>query len=48
MIKTYYNRGLSKSKLKDYYGAISDYTEVIKIDPNDKALTKTVELIKEN
>ena len=31
----YYNRGLSKYNLKDYYGAISDLTKDIEINPND-------------
>ncbi len=34
----YSNRGISKRKLKDYYGAISDYTKAIEIDPNDADL----------
>ena len=31
----YYNRGFSKGELKDYNGAISDYTKAIELDPND-------------
>ena len=31
----YYNRGVSKDKLKDYNGAISDYTKAIELEPND-------------
>ena len=31
----YYNRGIAKGDLKDYYGAISDYTKAIEINPND-------------
>lgn len=31
----YYNRGLSKYKLKDYKGAIEDYTKAIELNPND-------------
>ena len=31
----YYNRGNSKAKAKDYYGAIADYTKAIEINPND-------------
>ncbi|MDC1492786.1 tetratricopeptide repeat protein, partial [Flavobacteriaceae bacterium] len=30
----YYNRGISKHNLKDYYGAISDYNKAIELDPN--------------
>ena len=30
-----YNRGSAKVSLKDYYGAISDYTKAIEINPND-------------
>ena len=29
----YYNRGWNKGKLKDYYGAISDYNKALEIDP---------------
>ena len=32
---TYLNNGNSKYNLKDYYGAISDYTKAIEIDPNN-------------
>jgi tetratricopeptide (TPR) repeat protein len=32
--QTYYLRGGLKNQLKDYYGAIEDYTSAIKIDPN--------------
>ena len=31
----YYNRGIAKSDLEDYYGAISDYTKAIEINPKD-------------
>ena len=31
----YYNRGIAKTELKDYYGAISDYNKSLEIDPND-------------
>ena len=31
----YYNIGVHKDELKDYYGAISDYTKAIELDPND-------------
>ena len=27
-------RGISKKNLKDYYGAISDYTRAIELNPN--------------
>ena len=33
MVKAYYNRGNAKSDLKDYYGAISDFTKAIEINP---------------
>ena len=31
----YYNRGIFRRRLDDYYGAISDYTKAIEIYPND-------------
>lgn len=31
--KEYYNRGLAKEELKDYRGAIADYSTAIEIDP---------------
>ena len=31
----YYNRGYDKGKRGDHYGAISDYTKAIEIDPKD-------------
>ena len=33
-IINYFNRGFSKNQLKDYSGAIADYTKAIEIDPN--------------
>jgi len=30
----YYNRGNKKFSMKDYYGAISDYTKAVEINPN--------------
>ncbi|MYH84043.1 tetratricopeptide repeat protein, partial [Candidatus Poribacteria bacterium] len=33
----YNNRGLAKSELGKYLEAISDYDEVIRLDPNDAA-----------
>jgi tetratricopeptide (TPR) repeat protein len=30
----YYNRGLAKSKLEDYRGAITDYSKAIELNPN--------------
>ena len=30
----YYNRGISKKNLKDYQGAITDYTKAIELDPD--------------
>ena len=29
----YYNRGLAKGELEDYYGAIADYNKTLEIDP---------------
>ena len=29
----YYNRGLAKSDLQDYDGAIADYTKAIELNP---------------
>ena len=34
MAVAYNNRGFSKDDLKDYYGAIADYTKAIELDPN--------------
>ena len=31
--ETYFNRGLAKLELKDYYGAIADYTRAIELNP---------------
>ena len=31
----YFNRAYEKAENGDHYGAISDYTKVIEIDPND-------------
>jgi tetratricopeptide (TPR) repeat protein len=31
----YFNRGVEKGDLKDYYGAIADYTKAISLNPND-------------
>lgn len=48
----YFNRAISKHKLKDYKGAIEDYTKAIEIDPyysaayNNRELAKTE--LKEN
>ena len=33
MIIFYFNRGMAKQNLADYKGAISDFTEAIKINP---------------
>ena len=30
----YFNSGYDKAQVKDYYGAIADYTKVIEINPN--------------
>ena len=35
MHKAYFGRGLTKHNLKDFNGAIADYTQAIKINPND-------------
>ena len=31
---TYYNRGLAKAELQNYKGALADFTEAIRINPN--------------
>ena len=31
----YFDRAYSKSDVKDYYGAIADYTKAIELDPNN-------------
>ena len=36
----YINRGLAKRALKDYYGAIADYTKAIELKPNDVELVQ--------
>ena len=36
----YYNRGNAKLKIKDYRGAIADYTGAIKLNPNDASAYK--------
>ena len=33
--QAYYNRGISKSKLEDYSGAIADCTKAIELDQKD-------------
>ena len=33
--KEYFDSGFDKADAKDYYGAISDYTKAIEINPND-------------
>ncbi|MDB9712973.1 tetratricopeptide repeat protein, partial [Flavobacteriaceae bacterium] len=30
----YFNSGYDKDEVKDFYGAISDYTKAIELDPN--------------
>ena len=32
--EVYYNSGVSKGNLKDYYGAIADYTKAIELNPD--------------
>ena len=44
----YFNRGLDKAKKGDHYGAISDYTKAIEIDPNNKNAFKNRGISKEN
>ena len=34
-VNSYGNRGWIKNKLKDYYGAITDFNKIIELDPND-------------
>ena len=31
----YFNSGYDKAQVKDYYGAIADYTKAIELNPND-------------
>jgi tetratricopeptide (TPR) repeat protein len=33
--QAYFNRGIAKSNLQDYRGAIADYNKAIEIDPLD-------------
>ncbi len=33
-VEEYFNSGYDKAQVKDYYGAIADYTKVIEINPN--------------
>ena len=44
----YYNRGVSKDILKDYSGAIADYTKAIEIDPNYADAYNNRSISKEN
>ena len=43
----YFNRGLDKAKKGDHYGAISDYTKAIEIDPKNKGAYKNRGIAKE-
>ena len=38
MLAAYNNRGVAKKSLKDYYGAIADYTKAIELRPDDALL----------
>ena len=42
------NRGINKANLKNYYGAISDYTIAIEINPYDTDLYINRSISKEN
>ena len=33
LASAYYNRGIAKAKLKDYQGAIADFSKAIQLDP---------------
>ena len=44
----YFDRGLEKGIKGDHYGAISDYTKVIEINPNEKSAFKNRGIDKEN
>ena len=43
----YYNRAINQSNDGDHYGAISDYTKVIKINPHDAIAYKNRGIAKE-
>ena len=43
----FYSRGYDKYVKGDYYGAISDYTKAIEIDPKDKSAYKNRGIAKE-
>ena len=45
--KVYFDLGYDKNKEGDYYGAISDYTKAIEIDPNQSNVFKNRTLVKE-
>jgi tetratricopeptide (TPR) repeat protein len=34
-INAYYNRGLSRGNIGDYQGAIDDFNQIIKLNPNE-------------
>ncbi len=36
-LKAYTNRGIAKDSLLDYTGAVSDYSAVIELDPDNAA-----------
>ena len=48
IMRTYEFRAMSKSKIGDFYGAIDDFSEVIKREPNDSELYIMRALIKIN
>ena len=43
--KAYYNRGLAKSDLQDYKGAIADFNKAIELNPNLRITLITIEEI---
>ena len=44
----YSTRGKAKLLLKDYYGAIADYTKMIELNPNDAYAYNNRDITKEN
>lgn len=44
----YNNRGIAKKNLKDYKGAIKDYTKAIEIDPDYTTAYNNREIAKNN
>jgi lipoprotein NlpI len=33
-VKSYYNRGVAKHSMGDYFGAVNDYTKTIELEPS--------------